>query len=336
MNKKTVFGIFILTAILIGISIFSLCVGSSGIPLKRILWVIFKGKGSYEYSILFDIRMPRIILGFAAGGILSLSGVILQGMFRNPLVEPYTLGISGGAALGISLVIALKLTWILGALTLPFAGFLGAVLVLLFIYFFAVKKEIVNTQSLLLTGVMVSFVASSLIMLIMAVCRAEDLHGIIFWIMGSLEEPDWMLIKILLIVSILGLGVSYLFATHLNAFALGEDEAQHLGINVQLTKKLLFLLASLLVGCCVALVGIIGFVGLVIPHFVRIFFSNDHKFLLIGSFLTGASFLILSDTLARTVISSIELPVGVITGILGGSLFIYMLMKKQLSGFRRS
>lgn len=175
--------------------------------------------------------LPRIILGFAIGGALSLAGVIFQGMFRNPLIEPYTLGISGGTALGVCLNIVLGLQRA-GVLTLPLSGFSGAILVILLVYSLSIRKGILKIQGLLLTGVMISFISSSLIMLIMAISCAEDLHGIVFWIMGSLEEPSWLLIRLALIVSIIGLIISYLFCLDLNAFSLGEEEALHLGINI--------------------------------------------------------------------------------------------------------
>jgi iron complex transport system permease protein len=322
--------ILVLGAILLGVSIFSLSVGSAGLLAKKITSSIFGGKGTTEYSILFDIRLPRIILGFAVGGALSLAGVILQGMFRNPLVEPYTLGISGGAALGVCLNIVLRLSPKIGILSLPISGFLGAILVILLVYGLSRRKQILKIQGLLLTGVMISFIASSLVMLIMAVSRTEDLHGIIFWIMGSLEEPNWSLIKLMVSVSILGLFISYLLSSDLNALSLGEEEAVHLGINIERTKKVLFLLASLLTGCAVSVAGVIGFVGLVIPHLMRLFVGQDHRILLITSFLTGGTFLILCDTLARTIISPLELPVGVVTGIVGGIVFIYTLSKKGM------
>lgn len=320
-----------LSVILLGISILSLSIGSSGISLKRIISLIFEGKGTPEYSIIFDIRLPRIILGFAVGGALSLAGVILQGMFRNPLVEPYTLGISGGAALGVCLNIVLRLNSTLGILSMPISGFSGAVLVIFLVYSLSLRKGVLKIQGLLLTGVMISFISSSLIMLIMATSRTEDLHGIIFWIMGSLEEPNWLLIKVAVLVSISGLIISYLFSRDLNALSLGEEEARHLGISIEKTKRLLFILASVLTGLSVSVAGVIGFVGLVVPHFVRMFMGADHRILLIGSFLCGASFLIFCDTIARTIISPLELPVGVITGILGGSLFVYALSKKQVT-----
>ncbi|MCK5708239.1 MAG: iron ABC transporter permease [Candidatus Aureabacteria bacterium] len=322
--------VLLLGGILLGISVFSLCVGSAGIPVSEIFNLILDGKGSTGYSILIDIRLPRIILGFAIGGALSLAGVLLQGMFRNPLVEPYTLGISGGAALGVCINIVFKLNETAGIFSFPLSGFTGAVLVIFLIYSLSKKKGILKIQGLLLTGVMISFISSSLIMLIMAISRTEDIHGIVFWIMGSLEEPNWALIKLAVIIAVSGLITSYLFCFDLNALSLGEEEALHLGINTERSKRFLFITASLLTGCSVSVAGIIGFVGLIVPHFVRMFVGRDHRILLIASFLTGGAFLILCDTLARTIISPLELPVGVITGILGGSLFVYAMSKKQI------
>ncbi len=318
----------VLSGILLGTCILSLAIGSSEISFMKIIPLLIEGKGTAEYTILFNLRLPRIILGFAVGGALSLAGVIAQGMFRNPLVEPYTLGISGGAALGVCLNIVLRLSHYLGVLSLPVCGFLGAITVIAVVYTLSRRKGILKIQWLLLTGVMISFICSSLVMLIMAVARAEDLHGIIFWIMGSLEEPSGSMIKLGVFISVFGLFVSYLFARDLNALSLGEEEAIHLGINVERTKPALFLLTSLLTGCCVSVAGIIGFVGLAIPHLVRMVIGRDYRIVLVASFLAGGVFLILCDTVARTVISPLELPVGVITGILGGSIFVYALAKK--------
>lgn len=315
--------IFLLTA-----SIISLISGSAGIPVNKIISIFFEGKGTAEYSILFDIRLPRIILGFAIGGGLSLAGVILQGMFRNPLVEPYTLGISGGAALGASLCIMLKLNQFLPNVALPLSGFFGACLVVIPVYFLNMQNRVFILERLLLTGVMISFISSSLVMLILSVSRTEELHSIVFWIMGSLEEPSWVFIITVLIVSFLCLFISYFFSLHMNALSLGEEEAIHLGINTERVKKQLFIIASLLTGICVSVAGLIGFVGLIVPHFVRILVGYDHRALMIVSFLSGAGFLIFCDTIARTVISPMELPVGVITGILGGSIFIWILGRK--------
>ncbi len=296
------------------------------LPWRKIPLLLFHGRGTAEYAILFQVRLPRVLLGAAVGGALSVAGVVLQGMFRNPLVEPYTLGISGGAALGVSLAVVLgSRGW---SPSLPASGFLGAVGVVLLVYGLSSKGGGVRLTRLLLIGVMVSFMASSLIMLLMALSRVEDLHGIVFWIMGSLEEADPRLLRIVVLSSLAGLMVSFLFAVDLNALALGEEEAFHLGVRVERVKKALFLLASLLTGICVSVTGIIGFVGLVVPHLMRLLVGGDHRILLLSSYIAGGAFLVLCDTLARTVVSPVELPVGVVTGIVGGATFVYVLSKK--------
>ena len=310
------------------VSIVSLCVGVVKFSPQTLISSFFEEKETINNTILVNIRIPRILLGLAVGGGLSLVGVLLQGMFRNPLVEPYTLGISGGACLGVCLNIVLRGQKILGVLSLPVAGFLGAMVVLLFLYTLSAKKGVLKIKGILLSGVMISYISSSLIMLIMALSQTADLHGIILWTMGSLDEPNWGLIKLALLISSLGLIVSYLFCFDLNAFSLGEEEAAHLGINVEWTKKILFIVSSLLTGAFVAVAGIIGFVGLVVPHFMRLVVGQDHRVLIISSYLAGAAFLIFCDMCARTVVAPLELPVGVITGILGGSLFLYALARK--------
>lgn len=332
MKKKLIrwtIAILVLGGILACACVLSLCVGSAGIPITKIPSIILQGKGTIEHTILFDVRLPRILLGLAVGGALSLAGVMLQGMFRNPLVEPYTLGISGGAALGVCLSIVLRLGARFGVWSLPVSGFLGAGTAILSVYFLSTRKYVLNIRDLLLTGVMISFICSSLVMLLMAVSRVEDLHGIIFWIMGSLEEPNPLLIRLAIVVSFSSLGISYFFCLDLNALSLGEEEAVHLGVNVESTKRLLFLLASVVTGLSVSVAGVIGFVGLVVPHFMRLFLGSDHRILLAASFLCGGAFLVFCDTLARTIIAPMELPVGVITGILGGILFVYALSKKK-------
>lgn len=319
-----------LLMILLLVGIVALSTGATKIPAGEVLDFFIKPDiHAINYSILLHVRLPRIILGFAVGSALSLSGVILQGMFRNPLVEPYTLGISGGAALGVCLNIAFQINKTLGIISVPIAGFLGSALVILFVYFLSYRKGVLKMQGLLLSGVMISFICSSLFMLIMAVMRIEDLHGIIFWTMGSLDQSNWILIKIMVLISLFGLFTAYIFCRQLNAFSLGIEHATHLGVNTQRTQKVLFLLTSLLSGASVSVAGIIGFVGLVIPHFVRLFTGSDHRILLIASYIAGGIFLIGSDAIARSIISPLELPVGVITGIIGGTIFIYALNHKR-------
>ncbi len=320
-----------LSTILFAVMVFSLAVGAVDIPVRKILSLLTKGPGGAEYAILFDVRLPRILLGLAVGGGLAISGVILQGMFRNPLVEPYTLGISGGAALGVCLNLVAGGPKAIGPLATPASGFLGALGMVFLVYAISARGTGIRLSRLLLIGVMVSFMSSSLIMLMMAVTRTQNLHGIIFWIMGSLEQPNPYLIKAVLIISLAGLILSFMRAVSLNALSLGEEEAFHLGINVEREKKAVFVIASLLTGCCVAVAGIIGFVGLVIPHLMRLLVGGDHRILLVASYISGAAFLILCDTVARVVIAPMELPVGVITGLVGGGVFIYALTRKSYS-----
>ncbi len=320
----------VLLIVLSGTGVLALCTGATFIPIREIISILTGGKESSDYTILMHIRMPRIILGFAVGGSLSLAGALLQGMFRNPLVEPYTLGISGGASLGVALNILFKWYAVIGTIAYPVSGFIGALMVMFFVYGLSVRQQRLGLRDILLIGVMVSFIASSVVMLLMAISKSEDLHGIIFWIMGSLDEPNLALIYIAVGVSLGGLLISHLFCLPLNALSLGEEGARHLGIQVESTRRWLFLLASLLTGLSVSVAGIIGFVGLVVPHFMRMVVGPDHRFLLSGSFLAGAAFLILCDTLARTIISPLELPVGVVTGIIGGIVFVYALTRKRV------
>jgi iron complex transport system permease protein len=327
MNKKIIrwfFWIVFSCLSFIGAFLFSLSVGAVGISIADII----KGMDFVDYSILFGIRMPRALLAFAVGGALSIAGVIMQGMFRNPLVDPYTLGISGGAAFAVCLSIVIGLHQSIGIGILPIAGFIGSAGIIFLVYFLSVKKGVLRIHGMLLIGVMISFISSSLIMLLMAIARIEDLHGIVFWIMGSLEEPNMFLIKTALLISVFGLIVSAFFIVDLNALSLGEEEAHHLGINTERTKRILFIIASLLTGLCVSVSGIIGFVGLLVPHMVRLFVGSDHRILLITSYFMGGAFLILCDTIARTAIAPMELPVGVVTGILGGSVFVYALTRQ--------
>lgn len=316
--------VLLIASVLLSFSIGEMKLGISDLPR-----IFGQANDSMEYTILTKIRFPRILLGIAVGGALSLSGVLLQGVYRNPLVEPYTLGISGGASLGVAFAIVFGLPIFVGSFILPLSGFAGAFLIIFLVYFISSRNGRINIQSMLLTGVMISFIASSSMMLLMAITSTENLHGIIFWIMGSLDEPDMSLIYTTLTIALVSLVASYFFVQPLNALRLGEEKAKHLGINTDTTIKLLFLLASLLAGVCVAVAGVIGFVGLIIPHLMRLLVGSDYRILLVSSFLSGSIFLVLSDVIARTIISPNELPIGVITGIAGGIIFLLMISRSS-------
>jgi len=314
--------------LLISVVFIAMSVGQINFGFSQLFDILSGGSG-VEYSILANIRIPRILLGFAVGGALSISGLALQGIYRNPLVEPYTLGISGGAAIGVSIAIVFGLQNIFSGLTLPLFGILGAVAMIFLLYIISLRKEYISINKVLLTGVMISFMTSSMIMFIMATTTSENLQSIVFWTMGSLEEPNNLLIYSVLVISVLGLVVMYLFSGHLNALRLGETNARHLGINSRATIKILFVLASILTGVCVSVAGVIGFVGLIIPQLLRYLIGSDFRVLIISSYLGGAIFLILSDIVARTIIAPNQLPIGVITGIIGGAVFVVALSKSK-------
>ena len=321
-----------LAGLVLASGILALCTGSAGIPPARIPEILMAGPGSAEFSIITGIRLPRILLGMAVGGSLSLAGTLLQGMFRNPLVEPYTLGISGGASLGVCANILFKFHAVLGIISYPLSGFAGACLVIFLVYGLNRNSHHVRSNRMLLTGVMISYVASSLVMLLMALAHSDDLSNIVLWIMGSLDETHTALIRAACLGSLAGLFIAYLFCMDLNALALGDEEAANLGVNTARSKKILFITASFLTGLSVSVAGIIMFVGLIVPHFIRMLTGPDHRILLGASFLAGAAFLTLSDVIARMVIAPMELPVGVITGIIGGLLFIWALSRKGRGG----
>ena len=291
---------------------------------------LFTGKeGGIELAIIRQIRLPRIILAFVIGAALSLAGTILQGVYRNPLVEPYTLGISGGAALGVALAIVFDLQALVGRIMLPFSGFIGAFVSLMIVYNISISKGKIKIQTMLLIGVMFSYVASSVMMLLLSVITAEEMQTIVFWTMGSLDEPDTMLIKLAAFLAFLGLAVAYIFVRPMNAMRLGHEKARHLGVNTETSIRILFVTASVLTGMAVSIVGVIGFVGLIIPHLMRMLIGSDNRILLLASFIGGGGFLVICDTVARTVILPNELPTGVITGIIGGIIFVTVITRKN-------
>ena len=328
--KKQIVILIILFILLIISVLVALSVGEINLSLSELIDVV-RSKSGVRYSIVSNIRFPRVVLGFAVGGALSLSGVILQGVYRNPLVEPYTLGISGGASLGVALTIVFSLNLVIGTFMLPLSGFIGALITTFLVYLLAVRRSYLSINRMLLIGVMISFISSSVMMFLMSITTSENLNSIIFWIMGSLDEPNSILVKTVFYTSIIGLLLTYLFATPLNALRLGESKAKHLGINTTFTIRSLFVIASVLTGISVSVTGVIGFVGLIIPHLLRLLIGSDYRALLLASFLGGSIFVILSDVIARTVIAPNELPIGVITGMVGGLIFIIIMSNSKSS-----
>lgn len=312
----------------LGAAVWSLQTGEVAIPWSSWPQIWSEGEGT-SYLILTQLRLPRVLLASAVGGSLALAGTIMQGIFRNPLVEPYTMGISGGAALGVSLAIVTGWVASLGIAVLPLCGFVGALSTIFVVFAASRKGNTVNIQGMLLIGIMISFVASALMMLLMSITSRDNMNHIMFWTMGSLDQSDVRFVILSVVTALAGLLISYGFVHTLNALRLGESKARHLGLNTTVSIRILFLVASMLTGISVAVAGIIGFVGLVIPHILRMASGSDHRILLGASFLGGAAFLVACDTLSRLVIAPNELPIGVITGIAGGVVFVVVLLKNR-------
>ena len=229
--RKLLLTLLVLLSLLVVSALAALCIGEISFSPGELLALRDAPEDDIRLNILMQLRLPRILLGLIAGGALSLAGVILQGIFRNPLVEPYTLGISGGASVGVTLAILLGLHTAYGGLALSLAGFLGALATIFVVYGLGIRRGQVRIQTLLLTGVMISFISSSLMLLMMSLSKTEDLPGIVFWIMGSLAETDGALITLLCITSFLVLLLSFLYAPQLNAMRLGSERAMQLGVD---------------------------------------------------------------------------------------------------------
>lgn len=322
---KTKYVFFLLSILLVLCFIFSLLFGGSKISFEEVLYGLLQPHGEdISSAIVWQIRFPRVILGFLVGGGLAGCGCVFQGILRNPLAEPYTLGVSGGAAFGTTIGIILGL----GTPWLPGCAFIGAFIAISLVYLVASIKRF-SIPTLILGGVILSFLFSSLVMLIFAISSSDKVHSCILWLMGDLSSTQSTLIKTTAFCVIIGILFLFIFSKDLNILTLGEEKATHLGVDVVWVKKLLFIIASFITGSCVAASGIIGFVGLIVPHFMRQLVGADHIVLIPVSILAGAIFLSLCDCLARTIIAPLELPVGVITGIIGGVFFLGFLLKAK-------
>lgn len=270
------------------------------------------------------MRLMRILAAVVAGSGLAVSGIVLQSVLRNPLAEPYLLGTSSGAGLGA--VVALCLGF--SSLYLPLAAFLGALMSIAVVYALATQHNRISQQSLILSGVIVSVGLSALIVFLVTFSAHEALHGLAWWLWGSLRVHD---LRLLLAVSVIvagGIIVIYAFSQDLNAMSIGDEEALHLGIPVEQVKKILLLCAAVITSAIVCICGIIGFVGLMVPHMMRFLVGPNHRALIPASCLAASVFMVISDVVARTAFIPLEIPIGVITAIIGAPVFI-LLMKRS-------
>lgn len=284
---------------------------------------------SNHIAIIWQVRMPRIMLSAMIGACLAAVGACFQGLFCNPLADPYILGISNGAGLGATVAIVMGLRGLAyGVGYVSLLAFLGALITAIVVYLIANVGGRLPAVNLILSGVAVGFFASSFVTVLMALNR-ENTERIIMWLMGSVNAANWQQVAILFPVTVVGCLILCLFARELNAIGAGEETAKSLGVKVETVKKLLLGVSSLLVAVCVSVSGIIGFVGLVIPHVARLIVGPDQRALLPFSTVIGALFLVLCDTIARSVIPPAELPLGAVTALCGAPYFCYLLIKAK-------
>jgi iron complex transport system permease protein len=316
---------------------------------ERAVFDILTGQGGNWadhdlYSIVvFELRLPRVVLAGLIGAGLAVAGAIMQALFRNPMADPYILGLSAGASLGAGLTLAVPATvWtvtVFGtammmtntSLLLPFLTFMGALGAVLLVFSIARTGGKVNTDTLLLSGIAVSAFLSAIVMFLLFIA-GHQFRSLFFWMLGGFGAATWGQVAIVAPVVLPCVALAVLFSRDLNLLLTGEETARNLGMNVDRVKWQLLLLSSLLTGICVAFAGIIGFVGLIIPHIIRILVGPDHRYLVPASALAGAIFLVWVDTAARTMMAPTEIPVGIITAMTGGPFFLYLLRTSKRTG----
>ena len=298
----------------------ALAVGSMPVPLAEVLAALL-GEQPANAAIVLELRLPRALAGFACGGLLALAGALMQVLLRNPLADPYVLGISGGAGVGAMLAILLGL----GVAGLNGLAFLGALGAMLLVFGLAHGDGAWTQTRLLLTGVIVAAGCGAVVALMLSIAPEHKLRGMLFWLMGDLSQTGSPLIALAILVT--GLLTALPFARELNLLARGNDTAQALGVDVRRLRYIVYALASLLTAVAVTSAGSIGFVGLVVPHLVRLVIGNDQRLLLPASVLAGGALLTLADTLARTIVAPQQLPVGVLTALIGVPVFLFLLAR---------
>ncbi|TSE13176.1 iron ABC transporter permease [Mesorhizobium intechi] len=285
--------------------------------------------------IIYDIRLPRIILGMLVGAALAVSGAVMQGLFRNPLADPGLIGVSAGSSLGAVAIIVLgtsvlaPLMTLLGTLALPLAAFFGGLASTLALYQVATRRGQTSVATMLLAGIALAALAMALTGILIFMADDRQLRDLMFWSLGSLGGATWATIGSVGPIIILALAAMPFLARGLNALALGEATAGHLGIPVQRLKYTAIICVSAAVGASVAVSGGIGFVGIVVPHLLRLLIGPDNRYLLPASALLGASLLLLADAVARTVVAPAELPIGIVTAIAGAPFFLWILLRKR-------
>nr|WP_319399616.1 iron ABC transporter permease [uncultured Carboxylicivirga sp.] len=314
--------------VLLLLSFIALSMGPSDITLSQI-WASITQSESVDYGIrqtLWQLRLPRIFIALLAGMALSSAGGAFQSIFRNPMSDPYVLGISSGASVGAAIAIVLGLQ--AGTLGIPFFAFLGAASALAIVYWFAFNLKQSEQNTLLLAGIAMSLMLGAVVSLLLVINR-EQMESIYFWMLGGFNAISWKQIYIVLPVVIFSLLMLFKYSKDLNLLSMGNETAQSLGINVKQKVAIILLISALSVSIIVSYTGVIGFVGLIVPHMVRFIVGADNRRLLPLSALWGGLFLIIADTMARTIVQPGELPVGSITALFGAPYFFFILIKRS-------
>jgi iron complex transport system permease protein len=338
-NNRKIIGLY--TVVLFVIIIFASTIGvadirfndalriiSSKIPFIKQFINIDNMKAS-SILIVLNIRLPRIILAGIVGVALASSGVVFQAIFKNPMADPYILGISSGAAFGATLVIIFGISFsFLGLSMISIGAFLGAMGTTFLVYNIAKLNNRTPVITLLLSGIAISFFLSALINLLMTM-NNDQVEKIVFWTMGSVSAASWKSVAISIIPVTIGVSIFVFFSKELNVILMGEETAQNLGIDVETIRKLLLGIASIVSAAVVAVSGIIGFVGLIVPHAMRMLVGPDHKRLFPYTIISGAVFMIVADTISRIALNPTEIPIGVITSLIGAPYFIFLLVKNK-------
>ncbi len=327
--KKLVFRIISAFLMLIVVMFACSMVGTESISLKSIFSEADTPESvNPDYEIFVRVRLPRIILACLVGAALACSGVVFQALLRNPLADPYILGISSGAGLGVIIAVISGIDWMfLGRSPVAFFAFAGALGTVWLVWFIGRLTGKFHVTGLLLAGVVVNAFFSAVIMFLTSIARSQQVHSTIFWLMGNITEEDFLVLWLGTGFVVSGIIALFYISPQLNALSFGEEDARSMGINIARTQLIAFAIAAAITAVAVSLSGLIGFVGLIVPHAVRLVFGPDHRQLLPLSGIVGAIFLVIADTLARIIIAPAQLPVGVVTAILGGPFFLVLLVK---------
>lgn len=334
-----------LGAILLALLVMAVGIGRVHIPVGEVVAVILRRlyalvtwkpleMATANEIIVWNLRLPRAILAASVGACLALAGCMMQGLLRNPMADPYVIGVSAGASVGgaVAFLLAGALGWSWGIALTPLLAFSGALGAVIIVYFVAKVGGRIPIMNLLLSGIALNTVLSALLSFLIYF-SSKELQSLIYWLMGSFTGRGWVHVAIIIPHLLIGIALAVFLARDLNALSLGEDAAATLGVHVEGSKRLLLFASTLLTAGAVAVSGIIGFVGLLVPHISRLLFGPDHRLLLPTSALLGGIFLVAADLLSRIVIANAELPVGIITSICGGPFFLYLLRRNAARRF---